>query len=112
MYAITPAMRLVSITKTPLRDLGCAKTAALYSTIILRLNACGKTTFTFLSHERFGFSPDFIVRWPKFIYAERRQRPWWSKGHVPILAENALSCPQSKNSQIVLTVFYNSDVQN
>jgi hypothetical protein len=30
MYAITPAMRLVSITKTPLRHLGCAKTAALY----------------------------------------------------------------------------------
>jgi hypothetical protein len=29
MYAITPAMRLGSITKTPLRDLGCVKTAAL-----------------------------------------------------------------------------------
>jgi len=28
MYAITPAMRLVSITKTPLPDLGCAKTSA------------------------------------------------------------------------------------
>jgi len=28
MYAITPAMRLVSITQTPLRDLGCAKTSA------------------------------------------------------------------------------------
>jgi hypothetical protein len=25
MYAITPAIRLVSTTKTPLRDLGCVK---------------------------------------------------------------------------------------
>ena len=37
---------------------------------------------------------------------------WWSQGHVPILARNAPSHHESKNSQILLTVFYNSDVQN
>src|SRR5579859_2199269 len=40
--------------KTPLRDLGALKHQLGAYTIILRLNACGRTRFTFLSHERFG----------------------------------------------------------
>jgi hypothetical protein len=113
MYAITPAMRLVSTTKTPLRDLGCVKTSArCFHHNILRLNARGRTTFTYLTHERLVLARISSCFAQKFIFAYGGSGLGGPRGHVPILAGNAPSCHQSKNSPIVLTVFYNSDVQN
>ena len=52
------------------------------------------------------------MRREKFICADDGSGLRGSNGHVPILAENMPPRHQSKNSQILLTVFYNSDVQN